>query len=192
MASREVIKQIVARIKTLYFFEYKDTDLKTLISVWEETLEDYTDSEATAGFKQALKICSMPPKPADVIRKIEEIRDSQKTSSGELWDALKKAVRQADRHIYRYGQSAIENDGKTSGQHAREAVKDIFNKLPEEVRCYLSSVSTLEEMARSYDSEAMRFEKKNFERTLPSIRKREELKKQMVIEGLAQKLLKQA
>ena len=192
MASRETIKQIIARIKTLYFFEYKNTDIKTLADVWEETLEEYTDAETAAGFKEALKTCSMPPKPADVIKRIEEIRESQNASAAELWDVLKKAVRRANDYVYRYGQSAIEADGKTSGQHAREAVKRIFENLPSEIKCYLNSVNTLEDMARSYDSEAMRFEKKNFENRLPTIRKREELRKQLAITGLAQGLLKRA
>lgn len=192
MASRETIKQIIARIKTLYFFEYKNTDIKTLTDVWEETLEEYTDSETTAGFKEALKACSMPPKPADVIKQIEAIRESQNASAAELWDVLKKAVRRANDYVYRYGHSAIEADGKTSGQHARETVKRIFEGLPSEIKCYLNSVNTLEDMARNYDSEAMRFEKRNFENRLPTIRKREELRKQLAITGLAQGLLKRA
>ena len=181
MASVEIIKQIIARIKTLYSYYAKDADVKTMLAVWEEVLGEYGDKEVAVAFKECLKSCKMPPTPADVTGKIEELKESQMKTDTELWVEFKKALNKANEYIYRFNQNAICENGKTSGEYARETVKKIFDSLSPELRIYLNNVNTLIDIARNYDSEALKFEKKSFSVRLPIIRKREK-NKQMLAE----------
>lgn len=86
MASQNKITEMIAAIKTIYPYYAKDANVSILVKTWMALLNDYPDDVVEAAFFQALKVCKMPPTPADIIEKIKEMQASLEPTIEELWD----------------------------------------------------------------------------------------------------------
>ena len=116
----------------------------------------------------------MPPTPADVIEQINAIQESNEPTDEELWAVYTKAIRETANQIYYFQFTALDRNGKTQGQNARDKVTAIWNNLPEKIQKYVGSKGEFMRIADNYDDEELKFERTRFLKTMPTIKKRME------------------
>lgn len=174
MASQNKIIQMIASIKTIYSYYAKETDVEVLVKTWTLLLNDYPDNAVEIAFLKCLKICKMPPTPADVIEQLNSMIETTEQSDEELWSVYTKAIYETENQMYRFGYTFIEANGKTQGDNARAKVTEVWNGLPERLKQYIGSKGELMRIARTYNDDELKYEKTRFLKTLPIIKKREE------------------
>lgn len=191
MASAKKIGEIIASIKAIYPYYAKDSDVDVLAKTWMLLLKDVPDDVVRVAIIKCLQICKMPPTPADVLEQVREIASVNKKSDEELWIELDKATRKAREYMYNFGHTFIESNGKSQGENARDKFQALWDSLPEEIKTYLGGKSELQRVAK-YDDEQMMFEKKQFIKSLPNIRKKQEYTElSLLVSGSTNPLLEQ-
>ena len=173
MASARKIGEMIALIKTIYPYYSKDADSIPLAKTWLLLLQNVSDEIIEIAFMKCLQTCKVPPTPADVLEQVKALEIINAPTDEELWVALTKAVRKAQEHIYNFGHTFIESNGKTQGENARNKFQALWDNLPKEIKSYLGGKGELMRLAK-YNDEEMMFEKKNFLKTMPAITKRQE------------------
>lgn len=175
MASKLKIAKLIAVIKTVYPYYSKDADSETLAKTWLLLLKDVSDEAVTIALTKCLQTCKVPPTPADILEQVKALGELNEPTDEETWVTLTKAVRKSQEHIYNFGHTFIESNGKTQGENARDKFQKVWDDLPEKLKTYLGGKSELMRLAK-YNDEQMMFEKKQFLKTMPTIHKRQEYK----------------
>lgn len=173
MASAKKIAEIIAAIKTIYPYYSKDADSGTLAKTWAVLLRDISDEVTDIALMQSLKVCKVPPTPADVLEQVRSIQAAFEPTDEEMWTELLQALRRTRQLVYRFGFTFVEDNGKTQGEIAKEDFEALWNSLPEKLRYYLGSKGELIRMG-NYSDEDMTYEKTRFLKTMPTIAKRQE------------------
>lgn len=191
MASAKKIGEIIASIKAIYPYYAKETDVDVLAKTWMLLLKDIPDDVVRVAIIKCLQICKTPPTPADVLEQVREISTANAPTDEEMWVALTKAVRKSQEHIYNFGHTLIEDNGKTQGENARDKFQRLWDELPKELKDYLGGKGELMRLAK-YNDEEMMFEKKNFLKMMPTINKRQEYSElSLLVSGVNNNLLEQ-
>lgn len=188
MASQNKIIEMIAAIKTIYSYYAKDTDVQMLVKTWGVLLKNYSDEAVEVAFYKCLQTCKMPPTPADVIEKLDEMMKADEPTHEELWNTFTKTLRKTSSLVYRFDFTFVEANGKTQGQNARAEFNALWNALPEALKQYCGGSGELIRLSRATEEE-LKFERSRFFKTIPTIEKRQattELK--LSIEG-GQKML---
>ena len=188
MASAKKIGETIAVIKTIYPYYAKDTDSIPLAKTWMMLLQGVSDEVVDIAVMKCLQTCKMPPTPADVLEQVKAISVANEPTDEEMWAVLTKAIRRAQDHIYNFGHTFIESNGKTQGENARDKFQALWDGLPSKIKSYLGSKGELMRLAK-YNDEEMMFEKKNFLKTLPTISKRQEYEELSLLVSGNDKLL---
>ena len=174
MASKNKIIQMIAAIKTIYPYYAKETDVEMLVKTWTVLLKNYTDEAVEVAFYKCLQTCKMPPTPADVIERLDEMQKIDAPTDEELWNTFTKTLRAADRYVYKFDFTFVESNGKTQGQNARDSFEKLWTDLPEELKQYIGGKGELIRLSRASDEE-LKFERNRFFKTIPTIQKRQEI-----------------
>ena len=177
MASQNKIVEIIFSIKTIYPYYAKDTDVESLVKTWGMLLRDVPDEVADAALYRALRVCKMPPTPADLIEQIQAMQAANAPSAEELWVVYHKALREVMRLIPQFTYTYVDASGRSQGQQARDKVDVIWAGLPEAVQRYLSSKGELIRQAQQMGASAeedVGWEKQRFMKNMPVIAKRME------------------
>lgn len=188
MASQNKIIEMIAAIKTIYSYYAKDTDVQMLVKTWGVLLKNYPDEAVEVAFYKCLQTCKMPPTPADVIERLDEMMKADEPTHEELWNTFTKTLRKTSSLVYRFDFTFVEANGKTQGQNARAEFNALWNALPDALKQYCGGSGELIRLSSASDEE-LKFERSRFFKTMPTIEKRKataELK--LSIEG-GQKLL---
>ncbi len=165
MASKELIKNMIAATKTLYSYYAKDTDIKTLVNLWGMTLQEFPDDITEKAFLKALQTCKMPPTPADVIENIKTLARANEPTDEELWSVFTKALKDVAREDFR-----VRFPITTAADHRKNITK-IFEGLPDKVKQYVGSRGELIRLSQ-YDENSLKFVKTDFMKTMPAIQTR--------------------
>lgn len=173
MASQNKIIEMIAAIKTIYSYYAKDTDVQMLVKTWGVLLKNYPDDAVEVAFYKCLQTCKMPPTPADVIEKLDEMIKADAPTPEELWNTLTKTLRKASAMVYRFDFNFVEANGKTQGQNARCEFNALWNDLPDTLKQYFGGSGELIRLSRASDEE-LKFERTRFFKTIPTIQKRNE------------------
>lgn len=176
MASMNKITDIIAAIKVIYPYYGKDTNIKTLATMWHGLLKPYDDNLVEIGMYKSLQTCKMPPTPADVIEQITSMSRSQEQSDEELWAIYCRALTDTVRQMSRFEYTYVDSTGLSQGQQARNKVDEIWEGLPEKIKRYLASKGELMRNARdsNYDADFTSWEKQRFMKAMPIMQKRVE------------------
>lgn len=188
MASQNKIIEMIAAIKTIYSYYAKDTDVQMLVKTWGVLLKNYPDEAVEVAFYKCLQTCKMPPTPADVIERLDEMIKADEPTHEELWNTFTKTLRKTSSLVYRFDFTFVEANGKTQGQNARAEFNALWDALPDALKQYCGGSGELIRLSRASEEE-LKFERTRFFKTMPTIEKRQataELK--LSIEG-GQKLL---
>lgn len=186
MASQNKIVEIIFGIKTIYPYYAKETDVESLVKTWGMLLSDIPDDVAEKAFYKALRVCKVPPTPADIIEHVNAMQKTNEPTPEELWVVYNEALTAVMRLIPQFEYTYIDETGISQGQRARNKVDEIWNNLPEQIRSYLASRGELVRNARQLASvpiEETRWEKQRFMKTLPQIIKRTEYSGLMITGG---------
>lgn len=177
MATINKITEIIAAIKTIYPYYAKESDVPTLVKTWEMLLREYPDEAVDVALYKCLQTCKTPPTPADLIEKLDAMHNALEPTDEELWNVYVDALRNAERQIYRFGYTFVEDNGLTQGQIARKRVEAIWEELPDKLKQYIGSYGEFIRMAQRYHDEELKYEKSRFMKQMPTIRERNEYKK---------------
>lgn len=192
MATQNKIVEIIFGIKTIYPYYAKETDVQSLVKTWGMLLQDVPDDVADAAFYKALRVCKVPPTPADLIEQINAMKAAQAPTAEDLWAVYHKALRDTMRLIPQFGYTYVDESGISQGQQARNKVEMIWEGLPNEIRHYLSSKGELIRCAQQMGAaseEDTGWEKQRFLKAVPVIVKRAEYSGMMLEGGAARNLL---
>ena len=173
MASQNKIIEMIAAIKTIYSYYAKDTDVQMLVKTWTVLLKNYTDEAVEVAFYKCLQTCKMPPTPADVIERLNEMMKADEPTHEELWDTFTKTLRKARSMVYKFDFNFVEANGKTQGQNARNEFNALWNALPDVLKQYFGGSGELIRLTKASDEE-LKFERTRFFKTIPTIQKRNE------------------
>lgn len=177
MASKNKIIEIIYGIKTIYPYYAKETDVDSLVRTWGLLLRDIDDAVADEALFRALRVCKMPPTPADIIDQVNEMRAANMPTPEELWLTYYNAVRQTMRLVSQFGYTYVDSTGMSQGDQARDKVRRIWEGLPDIIKQYLISQAELIRVAQhlmvASESE-MTWEKQRFIKNVPILEKRAE------------------
>lgn len=174
MATKKNMAVMIATIKSIYPYYAKDTNIEVLAKTWLLLLQDYDDKIINNALILCIKECEMPPTPAHIIKKIEEMQP--KKTDTELWAEYVKALREVSRLQDNFEYTFIENNGKTQGQNAKDKAREIFNSLPQELKIYVGSFGELLRKSRDIDDTSLKYAENNFMKLMPELRKEHEMR----------------
>lgn len=175
MASQDKIVEIIFGIKTIYPYYAKETDVESLVKTWGLLLQDIPDEVADAAFYKALRVCKVPPTPADIIEQVNAMHAATLPSPEELWTVYHEAIRETMRLIPQFNYTYVDASGMSQGQQAREKVEKIWDRLPETIKGYLVSrgelIRTAQQIMVSTEGDVA-WEKQRFLKQVPILEKR--------------------
>ena len=177
MATKKAIIKAFAAIKTIYNYFGKDTDLELLVNTWHTLLHNYTDEEIERAVYMALRVCKFAPVPADIIEQIENQKQIEKPCEAELWALYRKALQEVNYYSYRLNYNYIDASGISQGEQARQAIENIWQSLPQELKIYLNDKQELLRSARELNVGDISFERNRFSKVYPVLQKRIEDKR---------------
>ena len=174
MATKKNMAVIIATIKSIYPYYAKDTNIEVLAKTWLLLLQEYDDKIINNALILCMKECEMPPTPAHIIKKIEDMQP--KVSNTELWAMYVKILHEVGSLQEDFKYTKVESNGKTQGQNAKEKARQIFNEMPQELKIYVGSFGELLRKARDIDDTSLKYAENNFMKIMPELRKEHEIR----------------
>lgn len=167
MATKKNMAVVIGTIKNIYPYYAKDTNVEALVKTWLLLLQEYEDKQINRALVLCLKECTVPPTPADIIKKIEDMQQNNHITV--LWGIYTKVLYQvADlQDLFRY--TLTESNGKSQGQNAKDKAMNIYNALPDVLKTYVGSFGELLRLSRTVDDTALTYEKNRFLKLMPEI-----------------------
>lgn len=184
--TKKYIAGLVALLKAEYPRDFESVSKETLlgkIDLWHKSLARYPKPIVDAAFQRVLETCTYPPKLANILQAVGELKEATEPTPTELWEELLKATRRATEHVRAFHYTFVEANGLTQGENAKRAFKAIWAQMPELLQEYCGNESGLIAFTR-YSHDELAFEKGRFLKTLPTLKKRQEIKQTMAPEIL--------
>jgi hypothetical protein len=172
MNKQDIIKMLTV-IESLYGGK-STSELKQHIQlqadIWLEILGGYDKDLAMKAFYDVCKTEKYRITPAHIVEQIEKIKNAFGKSEQEVWTEFKRALAKVDGLAYRLKFNAVEDNGKTQGENAREEIQKIYDNLPPELKRYCGSVNGLIGLSQIGDSDLELYEKGRFMKSIERIR----------------------
>lgn len=179
MASQKKIVEMIGSVKTIYPYYAKDTDVEMLVRTWMLLLKDYPDKAVDVAFFKCLQTCKQPPTPADVIEQLDAMIEALEPTNEELWNEYTRALHKVYREMGYLQYPRIDE----TPAHAHARIEVVWDKLPDRIRQYIGSKGELMRMARDYTDNDLKFEKQRFLKMMPTMKKRAEAAKIVLLLG---------
>lgn len=153
MAQMKTIAEMVMIMKSLYPHYLKDSDAKATATSWAVLFNDTTDKDFAEAFKRCLKKCKFPPTPADIENELKN-KAAAKINTADEWDRLISTCEKINNLRCEFGYT-FTPDGcaKTQGQMARDKAQQVFYDLPESIKKYIGSFSSLLQFAKEINGQ---------------------------------------
>ncbi len=180
--TKKYVAGLVGLIKAEYPNEFKDTKREVLLSkieMWHRSLAKYPKAVVDVAFQRVLESSVYPPKLADIISNINDLKQSNEQSDTELWDELTKALRYVGDITY-FGMREFFRGYEIINPQIE--VKKTFEGLSPLLQEYVGSPAILVDLAKQ---ETLEYEKGRFLKALPTLKKREEIRQSTNPEILA-------
>ena len=168
------VNKYITTIRINFENAYKtqtDEEREILIRSWHAILKDYPKEIVDKAVINAIKHAEYAPRIGSIVKEIEKMQFAYEKSDAELWAELTGVLREVSRNVYSFRFNAIDYNGKTQGENARQRVKDIYNGLSAELKEYLRNPNGLIEIAE-YTDEKLSYERGRFLRTMPEVKQR--------------------
>lgn len=194
--SLQDINKYITLIRVNFENSYKtqdDTERQLLLRSWYEILKDYPKEICERAVINAIKNSEFAPRIGTVVKEIEKMRVAYEKSDEELWAELTGVLNEVSNNVYRYRFTAIDYNGKTQGDNAREKNENIFEGLSYELKEYCQNLRGLIDIS-NYTDEQLNFEKGRFLKIIPTIKERAKIRQETdgkiagLIKGLSSKL----
>ena len=191
------INQYITMIRINFENAYKAQtaeEREMLLASWYAILKDYPKEVCDAAVLNAIKNAEYAPRIGSIVKEIEKMQAAYEKTEAELWEELKRCLREVAECAYKFRFNYIERNGRTQGENARERVKEIYNGLSPELKEYCRSEHTLIELSQLTD-EQLGFEKGRFNKTVPQLKERTKTRAQIggslsgLIQGMSSRYL---
>lgn len=149
-----------------------DEEREILIKSWYAILKDYPKEICDKAVLQAIKHAEYAPRIGTIVKEIERMREAYEKSDAELWAELRGVLREVEKCAYSFRFNAIDDNGKTQGDNARDRVEEIFNGLSIELKDYCRNSRGLIDVAQMSENELTLYERPRFMRVIPTIKER--------------------
>lgn len=176
--TKKDVVSIVGLIKTNYARDFRDSTKESLLAMidsWFCSLARFDKEVVVAAFQRVLENCKYPPTLADIMEQIREIKKATESTETELWAELNKVLKEVDSCVYRFAYNAVDPNGLTQGQNARNRVNEIWEQLPPVLKEYCGDKNGLISLSK-LDYEELGFEKGRFLKMIPTLKGRIEVK----------------
>mgnify|MGYP006325100447 CR=1 FL=1 len=173
MASKKKLIEMIMSIKAIYPYYAKDSDIELTVKTWNILLKNIPDDVTEIAFYKALQTCKMPPTPADVLEEVKGLQKAIEPTDEELWGVFLKVLPKVSELRYMFRFTAIQENGKTQGENARDKVEKIWQDLPDKLKQYVGSKGELMRLAE-YTEDELKYEKNRFMKSTPIIHMRQE------------------
>ncbi len=170
----EDVNKYITMIRINFENAYKshnDEEREMLLQSWYAILRDYPKEICDKAVINAIKNAEFAPRIGAIVKEIEKMLEAYEKTDGELWEELKRCLREVANCAYKFRFNFIEANGKTQGENARERVEAIYSALSPELKEYVRSVHALIEMAQLTE-EQLGYERNRFAKTAPQIKQR--------------------
>jgi hypothetical protein len=171
----EIVKIITAiKVQCPEAIPYKTSDeLDMVVNTWFEVFKAYPKEVVWVATTNALKSTVFQKQNwlGAIYKEIENLQIAYEKSETELWAELTGVLREVHRNYYAFRFNAMDANGKTQGDNARDRVEAIFNGLSPELKEYCRNQRGLIEIAE-YDAEKLSFERGRFMRDISNIKTR--------------------
>lgn len=187
------INKYITTIRINFENAYKtqtDEEREILIRSWYAILKDYPKEIVDKAVLQAIKHAEYAPRIGSIVKEVERMREAYEKSDAELWAELRSVLREVEKCVYCFRFNAIEANGKTQGDNARDRVEEIFNGLSAELKDYCRNSRGLIDIAQMDDTD-MQYEKARFLRVMPTLKERARVRQETpvqlagIIQGLS-------
>lgn len=149
-----------------------DEERQILIKSWYAILKDYPKEIVDKAVLQAIKHAEYAPRIGTIVKEIERMQEAYEKSDGELWAELRSVLREVEKCAYCFRFTALDANGKTQGENARERVEEIFNGLSTELKEYCRNSRGLIDIAQMSEKDITLYERPRFMRVIPTIKER--------------------
>lgn len=176
--TKKDIVGMVGIIKANYTYAYRDTtekEMLAMVETWYMSLARYDKEVISVAFQRAIESCKMPPTLADIMQQVKAIKIATEPTDTELWEQLVKVLGKVNDCVYRFRFNAIQSNGLTQGENARNEFKQVWQGLPSILKAYCGNESGLINLSKlSLDD--LSYEKGRFLKAVPSLKTRQEIK----------------
>lgn len=169
------INRYITTIRINFENAYKtqtDEERQILIKSWFAILKDYPKEIVDKAVLQAIKHAEYAPRIGSIVKEIERMREAYEKSDAELWAELRGVLREVEKCAYCFRFNALDDNGKTQGDNARERVEEIFNGLSPELKDYCRNQRGLIDVAQMSENDLTLYERPRFNRAMPTIKER--------------------
>ncbi len=149
-----------------------DEERQILIKSWCAILKDYPKEIVDKAVLQAIKHAEYAPRIGTIVKEIERMREAYEKSDAELWAELRSVLREVEKCAYCFRFTALDANGKTQGDNARDRVEEIFNGLSVELKDYCRNSRGLIDVAQMPEKDLTLYERPRFMRVIPTIKER--------------------
>lgn len=176
--TRADVVKIMARINLHFGGVYKSLskeDKLTLVEDWTRVLGEYPVEVVNKAADKAIAHSEFAPRLATIVSCVEDMYDvTNDQTAEELWARLRQDIYEVSclslPIMYDYGAKA---------EAARAKVREIYNKLPEELKTYVGgSVEAFYGLANK-EEDFYNFDKGRFIRAYPNLKERVKTKAEM-------------
>ena len=174
----EITKKYIAGLMGIVQAEYpkefanvKEKDLLLKIEMWYRSLAKYPKEVVDIAFQKALESSPYPPKLADIMNGIGDLKKANEKTDAELWDELVKALMYVDDITY-FGMREFFR-GYEIINPANE-IKKTFEALDPMLQEYLGSAGRMVDLSKQ---DTLEFEKGRFLKMLPTLKNRAEVRR---------------
>lgn len=190
------VNQYIAMIRINFENAYKaqtPEEREMLLASWYAILKDYPKEIVDRAVINAIKNAEYAPRIGSIVKEIERMQVAYEKTDIELWTELTGVLREVHRNYYAFRFNAMDSNGKTQGDNARDNVERIFNSLSPELREYCRTQRGLIEIAE-YTNEQLSYERGRFMKTIPTIKERSKTRAQTgnlagLLQGITTNLL---
>lgn len=170
----EDVNKYLTMIRINFENSYKaqnDEERILLLQSWYAILKDYPKEVCDKAVIEAIKHAKFAPRIGDVVEQIEKMQVAYEKTDMELWAELTGVLREIRYCAYSFRFTAIQPNGKTQGENARDRVREIYKNFSPELKEYVRNENNLLEIADLTESQ-LSYEKGRFLKTLPQIKER--------------------
>ena len=171
MATMNKITEVLAAIKTLYPYYGRETGVEQTVRLWHTVLFPYDDEEVEKALYLCLQSCKYPPSPADISEAVRSFRESSEPTPEELWSEYSEALLKAARLVSCFNYTAVDENGLTQGQNARNKCNEIFESLSPDVKRYIGSYGEFVRRGlENFYGESSKHERERFVRRMSQLK----------------------
>lgn len=197
---RSYLAKVFSMIRVIYPNAMKtesDEEEQMLTETWFDIFSKYPQEVFDKALHKAMETSEFAPKPATVMKAINEMQSAYEKDDAELWSELQGVLHEVIKCAYRFGHTYVEADGVSQGDKARQRVAEIFDSLDPALKDYCRDQRGLVELAK-YTDDQMTYERGRFMRLMPTVRERIKTRQEtpenirVMLQGITEKMTLQS